>query len=1226
MNTQINKFHLSFIAALGLVFILAIFSYSKIRAIITSAALVNYTKQITLDLEKISGSLTDAETGQRGYLLTKDKIFLEPFNKGLREYPQHIKAVRQLILNDPEQERKLAAIETLAQRREDYMHKMLEIDKLRAATVKELLMGKSIMDSLQIEINTMIASEESRLEHTINQYHKQTIIAPLSLLILCLLALATIFTIYWKLNKSLAQARLLKVEAMQQAVYIEATKEIQESEKKYNMMLMKSPFCFGIMKGENMIITFANNAIKEVWGKGNDIEGKPFLEILPELIDTAFPNLLQNVMTTGVPYYGYDMLAQLNKNGKLEDGYFNFVYQPYHESDNIISGVTIIAIDVTKEVIAKKQVEEVEMRFRKMVEQAPVAICITRGENYVVELINEKNLEILGRTKEQVLNKPIFTAVPEGAKQGFEEILHGVFTTGKSYIANEQPLTLFRNGKEESMYLNITYEPLYDDDHKIDRIISVATDVTEQVTARKKIEESEQELRKLKEQLELSIQAGKIGVWFWDVKKDILTWSKEQREIYGVSDSEIITSATQFNELIFPEDLKRIKDDQSTGKKLEHEYDFRITRKNDDEIRWIKSRARNIVNEYGEIEFISGVNIDITEEVLSLNKIQESQDSFHQMIYSSPSMIAILSGEDLIIEVANDAIIEQLGKGKSIIGQPFSKAVPEMEEQGFGELLRQVYKTGIPYCAHEMPGTILHNGIEITNYYNFIYQAQRNTDNEITGIAIIATLVTPQAEFNLKLKESEHRFRTIADVSPVLIWTLDASGLSSYYNKTFLDFIGASKDEDISDWSKIVHPDDVQSTLKTINSAIAKRSSYSLECRLRRHDGQWRWVMAQCNSRLGTNNEFLGFVGSSVDITERKDAEAKITESEKQFSTLANNIQNLAWIADGEGWIYWYNQRWYDYTGTTLEKMKGWGWGKVHHPDHLESVVAFVKEAWHKPVPFELTFPLRGADGEYRWFLTFCVPILNAEGKIFRWIGTNTDIHQQILNDERKDEFISIASHELKTPLTTAKAYLQMLELSIDESNEDASLYVKKASESVNRLNELISELLDVSKIRLGKLNYNITTFNFNEMIESTVENIQLTTQTHAIIKTGKVSDEVTGDKDRLQQVVINLLNNAIKYSPNEEKVFIRIEQEINIIKVSVKDTGIGMNKQSINKIFEKYHRIEEHAVQFQGLGIGLFISYEIIQRHQGKLWAESELGKGSTFYFTIPLDINLPQ
>ena len=197
-----------------------------------------------------------------------------------------------------------------------------------------------------------------------------------------------------------------------------------------------------------------------------------------------------------------------------------------------------------------------------------------------------------------------------------------------------------------------------------------------------------------------------------------------------------------------------------------------------------------------------------------------------------------------------------------------------------------------------------------------------------------------------------------------------------------------------------------------------------------------------------------------------------------------------------------------------------------------------------------------------------------------------------------------------------------MLELSLQEKDKDSKVFAKKATQSVDRLNELVGELLDVSKLRLGKLNYNITTFNFNDLIESTVENVQLISKTHTIIKTGKVFNNVTGDKDRLQQVVINLLSNAIKYSPGGEKVFIALEQEADVIKISVKDHGIGMNNHSLSKIFEKYHRIEEHANHFQGLGIGLFISYEIIERHHGKLWAESEPGKGSTFYFTIPLDI----
>ncbi len=224
---------------------------------------------------------------------------------------------------------------------------------------------------------------------------------------------------------------------------------------------------------------------------------------------------------------------------------------------------------------------------------------------------------------------------------------------------------------------------------------------------------------------------------------------------------------------------------------------------------------------------------------------------------------------------------------------------------------------------------------------------------------------------------------------------------------------------------------------------------------------------------------------------------------------------------------------------------------------------------------------------------------------------------------KQRDEFISIASHEMKTPVTITKGYLQLLELALPPDNTPAQLYARKASEGLAKLNELITDLLDVSKVQNGKLNYNISTFNFNEMIAATVEDLQHSSPEHIIIKTGNVHQPVTGDKDRLQQVVINLLNNAIKYSPGESNVYINIDQSDGEVKVSIKDHGIGISKHNLEKIFDRYYRVDDHAVNIPGLGIGLFISYEIIQRHQGKLWVESEPGKGSTFYFTLPVNNN---
>jgi len=159
-----------------------------------------------------------------------------------------------------------------------------------------------------------------------------------------------------------------------------------------------------------------------------------------------------------------------------------------------------------------------------------------------------------------------------------------------------------------------------------------------------------------------------------------------------------------------------------------------------------------------------------------------------------------------------------------------------------------------------------------------------------------------------------------------------------------------------------------------------------------------------------------------------------------------------------------------------------------------------------------------------------------------------------------------------------------------------------------------------VSKIQNGRLNLNISNFDFNEMIDDAIENIQYNSPKHSLIKTGKIAQLVNGDRERLQQVIINLLSNAVKYSPDSKDIFINAYVKNDQLTVSVKDNGIGISENNFSKIFERYYRVEGQDIHFQGLGIGLFISMDIIRRHNGKLWVESQPGKGSTFYFTLPL------
>lgn len=221
----------------------------------------------------------------------------------------------------------------------------------------------------------------------------------------------------------------------------------------------------------------------------------------------------------------------------------------------------------------------------------------------------------------------------------------------------------------------------------------------------------------------------------------------------------------------------------------------------------------------------------------------------------------------------------------------------------------------------------------------------------------------------------------------------------------------------------------------------------------------------------------------------------------------------------------------------------------------------------------------------------------------------------------KKDEFMNIASHELKTPITSMKAYIQLI-ISMAREEEHAPIlsFVEKASKQVDKLVGLVNDLLDVSKVQAGHMQFRFTKFNMSMIITECVEQMQNSTSGHQIILEGDPDIEVTGDKMRLEQVVSNLLSNAIKYSPKADKVIIRTTKAADELRVEVQDFGIGIPQEHLDRIFERFYRADEVSGKFFGLGLGLYITAEIIKRHNGRIGVSSQTGQGSVFWFTVPI------
>lgn len=372
-------------------------------------------------------------------------------------------------------------------------------------------------------------------------------------------------------------------------------------------------------------------------------------------------------------------------------------------------------------------------------------------------------------------------------------------------------------------------------------------------------------------------------------------------------------------------------------------------------------------------------------------------------------------------------------------------------------------------------------------------------------------------------------------------------------------------------------------------------------------------------ARLNANGRVDGILVFVFEVTNMVMAEKKVEISEKRFGFLLNAMPQQVWTAKPDGTIDYINDVICDDLNITEANMFSERWYEYVHPDDRLACRKKWQHALDTGDDYMVEVRLKMQDNQYKWHLGRAIPLIE-DGQVKLWVGTNTNIDFQKDNEQKKDEFLSIASHELKTPLTSIKAFNQLMKRTNDLKK--VGTFVKKSEQNIHRLERLIADLLDVTKINAGKMIYNMQEFNFREMLLESIENVQHTSSSHQLIL--EHADEViyTGDRFRIEQVINNFLTNAIKYSPKADKVIVRCIVELNNIVLSVEDFGIGIASHDLNRLFERYYRGDNTAMRFEGLGLGLFISSEILKRHEGSFWIESELEKGSTFYFRLPLNI----
>lgn len=306
--------------------------------------------------------------------------------------------------------------------------------------------------------------------------------------------------------------------------------------------------------------------------------------------------------------------------------------------------------------------------------------------------------------------------------------------------------------------------------------------------------------------------------------------------------------------------------------------------------------AREVINKSNAEKLILLSIQDITEKKKAQLKLVESEHRYHNMIYSSPYMIAIFKGVELIIEIANDAILESWGKGKEIIGKSIFAVLPEITVQGFDKLLLSVYRTGTPYYAFESPVRLIRHGKEEVVYYSFVYQPQRNMHGEIEGVAILANEVTPQAILNLKLRESEENFRQLAQLVPQKISRADADGVFYFYNQNWISYTGLNL-ESLKDngWSKVMHPDELQEVLNSWEHSIKTGKDFEMELRILNHKGEYKWHLSRACAVKDETGKIVKWLGAATEIQEqveqREVLEAAVKARTNELSRVNASLQ-----------------------------------------------------------------------------------------------------------------------------------------------------------------------------------------------------------------------------------------------------------------------------------------------------------------------------------------------
>jgi PAS domain S-box-containing protein len=804
--------------------------------------------------------------------------------------------------------------------------------------------------------------------------------------------------------------------------------------------------------------------------------------------------------------------------------------------------------------------------------------------------------------------------------------------------------------------------PIVTESGRIREWVGVCTDITHS----KQIQDA---LRQKQERLDLAQVAAKIGSFEWNIQTNVNIWSKEIEALYGLKPGEFGGSYQEWAKLVHPDDLVKAEADViaslTTGELF---TDWRVVWP-DGSIHWMHARAKVFYDDAGKPLRMLGINVDVSNvyDELRLRKqaefaLQQSEaiakaraQELETFMETVPAAVWIAHDPHCHNMTVNRAAYElmRLPPGSLLTATPADGKFP---------FKFKIQQNGQDIPPQELPMQLAGStGQPVEAEFEFFFSEEdvrsiygkavplRDEFGAVRGVIGAFLDVTERKQVEQQLRENQERLTLALDAARMGSWDWDVQTnqvMWTPYHEMIFGYEPGNPQRTYQDWVNGIHPEDLPRVEVTLQTAMAKPQDYEDEYRVLWADGSLHWVSAFGRFQYNQQGQPIRMLGMLFEITDRKQAEVALRQSELIFRTLADTMPQMFWVTQPDGYHEYYNQRWYDYTGKTLEQTRGEEWQNILHPDDVQRTI----EVWQNSLRTGKTYDmecrlLRAADGEYRWHLVRAFPLRNPEDKIVKWFGSCTDIHdQKLVIEERaqalareraarielekasrlKDDFLAIVSHELRSPLNPILGWSTLL-LNRNLNAEKTTQALEIIERNAKLQTRLIDDLLDVSRILRGKLSLNICLVDLVVTVEAALETVRLAAEAKSIqIQTqfDPAVGKVKGDPSRLQQVVGNLLTNAVKFTQAGGRIEIQLQQVGSDAQIQVTDTGKGISPDFLPYVFERFRQADDATTRkFGGLGLGLAIVRHIVELHDGTVQVASPgEGLGATFTVTLPV------